>query len=78
MFDGSGEGFGKLKYSDVLLRTQVNLALKNATFKITIANPPLVDFSGVKIKLRKINGQSPNLSEGHNASVANELGPLLS
>jgi hypothetical protein len=28
VFDVSGEGFGELEYSDVLLRTQVNLALK--------------------------------------------------
>jgi hypothetical protein len=77
VFDVSGEGFGELEYSDVLLRTQVNLALENGTFRITTADPPLVDFSRVKVKLRKIDGQSPNLNEGQSASVANELGPLL-
>jgi len=77
VFDVTGEGFGELEYTDVLLRTQVNLALQNGTLRVTTADPPLVDFSRVKVKLRKSDGQSQPLNEGHSASVANELGPLL-
>lgn len=77
VFDVSGEGFGELEYTDVLLRTQVNLALENGTLRITTADPPLVDFARVKVKLLKSDGKSQTMNEITSASVANELGPLL-
>lgn len=77
VFDVIGEGFGELEYSDVLLRTQVNLALENGTLRITTADPPLVDFARVKVKLRKSNGMAQTLSDGSSGNVASELGPLL-
>lgn len=76
VFDVAGEGFGQLEYTDVLLRTQVNLAIDNGTLRITTADPPLVDFARVKVKLRKSDGQAESYSDG-SSGVASELGPLL-
>lgn len=77
VFDVMGEGLGELEYTDVLLRTQVNLALENGTLRVTTADPPLVDFHRVKVKLRKSDGQLQSVNEGTGTHVANELGPLL-
>lgn len=41
VFDVNGDGIAQLEYHDVLLRTQVNLALDNGTLRITTADPPL-------------------------------------
>ncbi|XP_054164789.1 uncharacterized protein LOC128962438 [Oppia nitens] len=81
VFDVRGEGYGQLEYTDVLLRTQVNLALDNGTFRVTTADPPLVDFHRVKVNLKRLDGQpvpaDQSVSEATGAHVAHELGPLL-
>jgi len=77
VFDVTGEGVGELEYTDVMLRTQVNLALENGTFRVTTADPPLVDFHRVKVKLRRSDGQTQTVNDAATTHVANELGPLL-
>lgn len=72
VLDVFGKGKAVLEYTDVLLRTTVNLELKNGTLRITTADPPLVDFGSTKITLRNADGRETQVD-----SVASELGPLL-
>jgi hypothetical protein len=89
VLDVSGEGTGELAYTDVLLRTQVNLALENGTLRVTTADPPLVDFHRATVKLRRIGAVADGAQKGGvdggdegqdlgvDPHVAHELGPLL-
>lgn len=75
VLDVRGNGDAKLEYSDVLLRTQINLAYENNTLQIKNSDPPLVDFGSAQIKLSKHDNNDTNLTA--KAGDANELGSLL-
>lgn len=78
VFDVQGTGSAVLEYTDVLLRTTVNLELVNGTLKITTADPPLVDFANTKLTLRSSSGKESEVEQGSSGSnMASELGPLL-
>lgn len=76
VIDVGGEGDAVMEYTEVLVRTQLNLIHENNTFQIGSSDPPLVDFAGSQIKLLKEGEEDQNRTE-KNSGVASELGPLL-
>lgn len=78
VFDVKGAGVASLEYTDVVLRTTVNLELKNGTLRITTADPPMVDFANTKINLKAGDARTNQVDSAvtHN-NMASELGPLL-
>lgn len=74
IIDVKGEGQAKFEYTDVLMRTQLNLVHENKTFKIASSDPPLVDFHTAKILLSNEQDQQNKTGK---IGVANELGTLL-
>lgn len=78
VFDVRGAGLATLEYTDVLLRTTVNLELKNGTLRITTADPPMVDFANTKINLKSGDDRSNQVDSSLTSNnMASELGPLL-
>ena len=83
VFNVKGRGSATLEYTDVVLRTSVNLELKNGTLKVTTADPPMVDFANTKMMLKsadqpdKQNAVDSSLHLMSSTNMASELGPLL-
>ncbi|XP_015788600.1 uncharacterized protein LOC107365581 [Tetranychus urticae] len=73
VLDVHGSGIGTLEYTDVLVRTTVNLDLTNGTLSLSSADPPFVDFSKSTISLKSVDGRM-NLPSN---SISGEVGPVL-
>ncbi|XP_074594520.1 uncharacterized protein LOC141849904 [Brevipalpus obovatus] len=73
VLDIQGTGTAIMEYTDVLVRTTVNLDLINGTLNVASADAPYVDFSRSEIILKSSDGRTSLPSN----SLSGELGPVL-